>query len=124
LRHKVKASGAEANVATIEPMAYYAVRLEHGPAWLAGRALEEQGDWRAHAEFMDCLLAAGLVVLGGPVGEDALGAGGQVLLIFDAESEAAIRSRLAEDPWHVAGLLRVRSFESWEIRLDGRASGS
>jgi uncharacterized protein YciI len=98
-------------------MAFFAVRLEHGGAWSAGRPLEEQEEWEAHAGFMERLVAERWVVLGGPLGEDPLGAGGQVLLIFEADSEEAIRRRLADDPWHATGLLVIAAVEPWQIRL-------
>jgi hypothetical protein len=66
---------------------------------------------------MNALVAAGFVVLGGP-----LGAGEEVLLVIDAASEDAIRARLAGDPWTEAGLLDIRSIESWTILLDGRSA--
>ena len=56
-------------------------------------------------------------MLGGPLGD-----GGRVLLICSAESEEAVRERLAADPWHGdAGMLEIASVESWEVLLDGRA---
>jgi uncharacterized protein YciI len=45
---------------------------------------------------MDALAEEGVVILGGPIGD---GDGENALLIVDAKSEAAIRARLAEDPW-------------------------
>jgi len=32
--------------------------------------MEEQSDWLAHASFMDGLVDAGFIVLGGPLGDD------------------------------------------------------
>ena len=37
-----------------------------GPGYDHGRPLEEQPGWEAHAAFMDALVDAGFVVLGGP----------------------------------------------------------
>jgi hypothetical protein len=44
---------------------------------------------------MDALVEEEVVVLGGPIGE---GDGENSLLVVDADGEAAIRARLAEDP--------------------------
>jgi uncharacterized protein YciI len=66
---------------------------------------------------MNALAGEGFVVLGGP-----LGAGEEVLLVIDASSEEAIRTRLAGDPWTEAGLLDIRSVEPWTILLDGRSA--
>ena len=71
--------------------------------------------WAEHARFMNALVAEGFVVLGGP-----LGAGEEVLLVIHAESDEALRARLAADPWSEAGLLAVARVEPWTILLDGR----
>jgi uncharacterized protein YciI len=62
---------------------------------------------------MDGLVEEGFVVLGGPIGE---GDGENTLLVVDAEDEAAIRARLAEDPW-AGGLLTIASIRPWSIWL-------
>ena len=40
-----------------------------------------------------------------------------MLLIVEAESDCAIRDRLAADPWAAMDLLQVDSVEPWEILL-------
>jgi uncharacterized protein YciI len=62
---------------------------------------------------MDALADEGVVVLGGPVGEDD---GETVLLVVDAESEAAIRARLTEDPWANA-MLTIERVKPWSVWL-------
>jgi uncharacterized protein YciI len=64
---------------------------------------------------MDGLAAEGVIVLGGPVG---VGDGDYALLVVDAESEAAIRARLAADPWEDT-ILRTESIEPWSVWLRG-----
>ena len=85
-----------------------------GPEWRASLPLEQQSGWAAHADFMDALVDAGFVVLGGPLGD-----GHRVVHAVEAESEAAVRARLAEDPWSGSHLV-VASVEAWTLRLDGR----
>jgi hypothetical protein len=51
---------------------------------------------------MNALADDGFVVLGGPLDD-----GARVLLIIDADSEGAIQTRLAADPWTPMGLLRI-----------------
>ena len=85
-----------------------------GPEWRAALPLEQQSGWAAHAAFMDALVDAGFVVLGGPLGD-----GHRVVHAVEAESEAAVRARLAEDPWSGSHLV-VASVEAWTLRLDGR----
>ena len=62
---------------------------------------------------MDALADEGFVILGGPIGE---GDGENALLIVDAESEEAIRARLAEDPW-TEDMLTIESVRPWSVWL-------
>jgi uncharacterized protein YciI len=64
---------------------------------------------------MDALVAEGFVILGGPVGE---GDGDGALLVVEAESEAAVRARLAGDPWDES-VLTTQSVEPWQVWLRG-----
>jgi uncharacterized protein YciI len=50
-----------------------------------------------------------------------VGSGEEVVLIVDSDTEAAIRARLAADPWSRAGLLEIKSVEPWTILLDSQA---
>jgi uncharacterized protein YciI len=85
-----------------------------GPQWDASRPLEKQSGWPEHAAFMDGLVDAGFIVLGGP-----LAAGDRVVHIVDADSEEAIRTTLSPDPWSETHLV-IDSIDRWIIRLDGR----
>jgi hypothetical protein len=93
---------------------FLVVLRRSGPHWDRARPLEEQSDWPAHASFMDGLVDAGFIVLGGPLADDE-----RVAHAVEAESEAAIRATLAREPWSETHLL-VDSIEPWTIRLDGR----
>jgi hypothetical protein len=92
---------------------YYLVRMARGPAWDHARRRREQDGWDAHAAFMDGLVDEGLIVLGGPVESED---GEHTVHVVDAESEAAIRSRLAEDPW-ADDMLTIESVEPWFVWL-------
>ena len=95
----------------------FLVFLHHsGPEWDASRPLEEQSDWPAHASFMDSLVDAGFVILGGPLSD-----GHRVVHAVEAESEHAVRATLARDPWSETHL-RIASIDPWTIRLDARRS--
>jgi uncharacterized protein YciI len=85
-----------------------------GPQWDASRPLEEQSDWAAHAAFMDGLVDAGFIVLGGPLADEL-----RVVHAVEAESEDEIRVTLARDPWSETHL-QIDSIEPWTIRLDAR----
>jgi uncharacterized protein YciI len=96
-------------------MAMFLVVLSRsGPQWDPARPMEEQSDWPAHAAFMDGLVDAGFIVLGGPLVDEY-----RVVHAVEAESEEAIRTTLARDPWSQTHL-RVDTIDPWTIRLDGR----
>jgi uncharacterized protein YciI len=96
-------------------VAHYVVRLQRGGPWDWSRDMREQAGWEEHARFMDGLVDAGFILLGGPLEGDR-----DTLHIVEAESEEAIRARLAEDPWAANGMLRPVAIERWTILLDGR----
>jgi len=96
-------------------MAHYVVRLRRGGPWDWSRDMRKQVGWDEHARFMDGLVDAGFVLLGGPLEGDR-----EVLWIVEAESEDAIRERLAEDPWSESGMLQPLRVERWTVLLDGR----
>ena len=93
---------------------YFVVLRRAGPEWDPARPLEKQSGWVAHASFMDGLVDAGFVVLGGPLADEH-----RVVLAVQAESEDAVRATLARDPWSGSHLV-VDAVEEWTIRLDGR----
>lgn len=92
---------------------YYLVKRGRGGAWDDSRPRREQAGWDEHADFMDALTDEGVVILGGPVGD---GDGDDVLLVVDVEDEAAIRARLADDPWG-DDMLTIKSVEPWSVWL-------
>jgi uncharacterized protein YciI len=78
--------------------------------------MEEQSEWPAHATFMDGLVDAGFVVLGGPLEDER-----RVVLVVEADSKEAVRATLERDPWSGTHLV-VDTIDRWTIRLDGRRS--
>jgi uncharacterized protein YciI len=97
-------------------MAFFVLTMVNGPRYDPARARREQDGWDEHAAFMDGLVEAGFVVLGGPVGD-----GEQVMVIVEAAGEAEVRARLAGDPWGPLGILATGEIRPWTIWLDGRA---
>ena len=93
---------------------FFVVLRRRGPQWDPSRSLEEQSGWVAHASFMDELVDAGFVVLGGPLGDED-----RVVLVVEAESEDAVRATLAQDPWSETHLW-IDTIDPWTIWLDGR----
>jgi uncharacterized protein YciI len=96
-------------------MARYVVRVRRGGPWDWAHDMREQVGWDDHARYMDNLVAEGFVVLAGPLEGDR-----EVLWIVEAESEEAIRLRMAEDPWAANGMLSPVSIERWTVVLDNR----
>jgi uncharacterized protein YciI len=94
---------------------YFLVERARGRAWDHSKLRREQTGWDEHAAFMDALVEEGLVVLGGPVGE---GDGDNAVLVVDADSEATIRARLAEDPWE-NDMLTTETVRPWSVWLRG-----
>jgi uncharacterized protein YciI len=92
---------------------YLVTRAWDGPAWDRSRALEEQSGWTAHANFMNELVDAGFIVLGGPIAD-----GHRAVLVVEAESEEVVRATLARDPWTDSHL--VDTVDRWTVLLDGR----
>jgi uncharacterized protein len=92
---------------------YFLVERAKGPRWDHSRLRREQDGWDEHAAFMDRLADEGFVVMGGPVGE---GDGEEALLVVDADSEAEIRARLADDPWGEE-MLATASIRPWSVLL-------
>jgi uncharacterized protein YciI len=93
---------------------FLVVRSRSGPQWRQGRPVEEQTGWPEHASFMDELVDAGFIVLGGPLADEH-----RVAFAIESESEDAVRATLARDPWTETHL-RTESIDPWTIRLDGR----
>ena len=99
-------------------MGLYVVRLERRGPWDWSRDLRQQAGWDEHARFMDDLVHAGFILLGGPLEGER-----ETLQVVEAESETAIRERLAEDPWARNGMLRPVRIERWTVLLDGLRAG-
>jgi len=49
---------------------FHVVVRRSGPEYDRARPLDEQSGWAAHAAFMDGLVDAGFIVLGGPLGDE------------------------------------------------------
>ncbi len=92
---------------------YFVVRRTPGPGWSPERPLRSQAMWPEHAAFMNALAAEHFVVLGGVIGSS-----NDALLVIDALSETAVRTRLNEDPWGRSKTLLIQSVEPWTILLN------
>ena len=95
-------------------MSYFAVIREAGPTWTSGNGISEQPAVSDHAAFMNALANQGFVLCAGPVAGSEYGRL-RVLLIVNADSEAEIQRRLADDPWTPTGQLQITSIEAWNV---------
>ena len=93
---------------------FLVVLRRSGPQWDPARALEEQAGFREHVAFVDALVDAGVIVLGGPLADEH-----RVVYAAEAESEDALRAVLARDPWHGTHL-QLDTIDAWTIRLRAR----
>jgi uncharacterized protein YciI len=97
--------------------AFLVVLRRDGPEWDPGLPLEDQPRFAEHARFVEGLVADGFLLLGGPLDDEE-----RVVYAVEAESEAAVHERLAQDPWMGTHLV-LRSVERWTLRLDFRDEG-
>jgi uncharacterized protein YciI len=93
-------------------MTYFAVTRDAGPTWTDGKGAFEQPGVAEHTAFMSALADEGIVLFAGPL------AGSEhhrihVLLIIDAESEADVHDRLADDPWAQIQRLVTTTVDPW-----------
>jgi uncharacterized protein YciI len=91
----------------------FAVIREAGPAWTRG-GITEQPAANDHAGFMNALAEEEFILFGGPLAGSEHGRV-RVLLIVNAEDEAEIQCRLADDPWVPTEQLLTVSIEPWKI---------
>ena len=99
-------------------MAVFAVRTAKGPNWDPSLGIRRQPGWDEHAQFADTLVAAGTIVLGGPIasGDDE----DIALVMVEAPSEEAVHAAFAGDPWTTMGVFRIKAVWPWTIWMDSR----
>jgi len=90
----------------------FAVTRSRGPAWNPSAGLEQQDDWRGHADYMNALHAEGFVLLGGPLEGTP-----DVLLIVRSNDANEIQARFSGDSWTSKDLLRIKQIAPWTLRL-------
>jgi uncharacterized protein YciI len=95
-------------------MTVFAVAREAGPGWTDGKGASEQPAVGDHAAFMNMLAEEGLVLFAGPLAGSEHGRI-RVLLVAEADSEADVRHRLADDPWEAAERVVTTTVEPWNL---------
>ena len=92
---------------------FFVVERRDGPDWDPSQPLEGQSGWVEHAAFMDDLVDAGVVVLGGPLADER-----RVVLVVEAPSEEEVQAVLGRDPWSGSHLV-VASVDAWPSASTG-----
>jgi L-ascorbate metabolism protein UlaG (beta-lactamase superfamily) len=95
-------------------MPRFIVRLRRGGPWDWSLGLREQAGFDEHGRFMDGLVDAGFILIGGPLEGER-----DTFHVVEATHEDEIRCRFAEDPWAANGMLTPLSIERWTLLLDG-----
>lgn len=116
-RRPVKAAPAPAAVTEPAPRAVpsgrlFSVTRSRASAWVPAEPQEGQADWSGHADFMNGLESDGFVVLGGPLEDTPY-----TMLAVRAADAAAVRERLAQDPWEISGVLETTRIVGWTLAL-------
>jgi uncharacterized protein YciI len=104
-------------------MSLYAVTREAGPSWTDGKGAFEQPAVNDHAAFMSRLADDGVVLFAGPLAgteQDRI----RVLLIADADNEADIHRRLADDPWERTQRVVTTRVEPWSLLIGADRLGA
>ncbi len=86
-----------------------------GPNRDFSKGTREQPLWDEHAAFIDQLVDAGFILMGGPLVDE-----GGSLLIVNAKDENEVREKLKDDPWMKHGILNLKSVKRWQIFIDVR----
>ena len=90
-----------------------------GPNRDRSKGTREQPFWDEHAAFIDRLVDAGFILMGGPlVDEHEMPHG--ALLIVNAQDENEVREKLKNDPWFQRGILKLETVTRWQIFIDAR----
>jgi len=94
------------------PQSFFAAIVHRAQAWDHSRPAQDQKGFPDHARFVAALEKSGFIAMAG-----LMQPSNDVLFIFRAESEAAVRSRLAQDPWQKDGHARLGRVEEVDFRI-------
>jgi uncharacterized protein YciI len=98
------------------------VLFSAGPAWVGGRSSREQAHWDGHAAFIDELTERGLLMAGGPFGDQS----GGMNILAEPLAPAEVEQLYASDPFVVHGIFVLERSVPWQVfvdRWDASASG-
>jgi len=105
----------------------FVVVREQGHGWDPSRPMRDQDFWPDHVTFVNGIVDAGSMLLGGPLSElepsgeapdptDAVGANRtyRALVVLRAESEEDLARLLDDDPWTKHHVLETAAIYRWE----------
>lgn len=90
----------------------FAAFVHRAGAWDQSLPAHEQSGFPDHAKFVGELEASGFIAMAGMMQPS-----NDVLFIFRAESEAAVRRRMADDPWQKDGHAKLGRVEEVHFRI-------
>jgi uncharacterized protein YciI len=90
------------------------VLFSTGPAWATGRGSREQAYWDGHAAFIDDLTERGLLLAGGPFGDES----GAMNILAGSLERADIEQLYAPDPFLVHGIFHLERVAPWLVFVD------
>jgi uncharacterized protein YciI len=85
-----------------------------GPAWVPGRGSRAQAYWDGHAAFIDNLTERGLLVAGGPFGDES----GAMNILAGPLERADVERLYATDPFVVNGIFVLERIVPWIVFVD------
>ena|SRR5438270_13904232 len=91
-----------------------------GSAWLRGRGSRGQQHWDGHAAFIDGLTERGLLVAGGPFGDES----GAINILAQPLTHHEVEQLYAADPFVVHGIFVIDRVVTWHVFVDNWASGA
>ena len=93
-------------------MKQFAVIVHRTSKWDHSKAPEQHEGFGEHVAYMGKLEKSGAIALAG-----LMLPSNDVLFVFNAESEADVRSLFASDPWQRSGVVRVERIEELALRI-------
>jgi uncharacterized protein YciI len=91
---------------------FFAAFVHRAEAWDNARPPHEQSGFPDHAKFVAELESSGFIAIAG-----LMQPSNDVLFVFRAESEEAVRLRMAADPWQQDGHARLGRVEEVNFRI-------
>jgi uncharacterized protein YciI len=90
------------------------VLFSAGPAWVTGRGSRGQQHWDDHAAFIDDLTERGLLVAGGPFGDES----GALNILSKPLEQIDVERLYALDPFVLHGIFVLERAIPWLVFVD------